>query len=90
MEPGGTSYPVFGGFPSRVAGKTGTAEQTDEEDQSWYVALAPCDDPEVVVVGDDRAGRLRRRRRGARGPRRSSDDCSGVRTSAVEESAETR
>ncbi|MGI8461682.1 MAG: penicillin-binding protein 2, partial [Solirubrobacterales bacterium] len=45
MEPGGTSYPVFGGFPVDVAGKTGTAERPPNGDQSWYVALAPADDP---------------------------------------------
>jgi penicillin-binding protein 2 len=48
--PGGTSYEVFGGFPVPVAGKTGTAERFGYEDQSWYVALAPADDPEVVVA----------------------------------------
>ncbi len=51
MEPGGTSYPVFGGFPVDIAGKTGTAERSlYEEDQSWYVALAPYPDPKVVVA----------------------------------------
>ncbi len=51
MEPGGTSYGVFGGFPVDIAGKTGTAERgTFVEDQSWYAALAPYPDPEVVVV----------------------------------------
>jgi penicillin-binding protein 2 len=50
MEPGGTSYEVFGGFPVQVAGKTGTAERFGYEDQSWYVALAPANDPEVVVA----------------------------------------
>jgi len=53
MEPGGTSYGVFGGFPVPVAGKTGTAETFHEGvpyDQSWYVALAPADDPEIVVA----------------------------------------
>jgi penicillin-binding protein 2 len=50
MEPGGTSYPVFGGFPVEVAGKTGTAERPPYGDQSWYVALAPAKDPEVVVA----------------------------------------
>jgi penicillin-binding protein 2 len=51
MEPSGTSYPVFGepGFPVDVAGKTGTAETT-QGDQSWYVALAPAQDPKVVVA----------------------------------------
>ncbi len=50
MEPGGTSEPVFGGFPIEIAGKTGTAEKTDQEDQAWYAALAPADDPKFVVV----------------------------------------
>jgi penicillin-binding protein 2 len=57
MEPSGTSYQVFGGFPVEIAGKTGTAERgqtvngvTTVEDQSWYAALAPYPDPEVVIV----------------------------------------
>jgi penicillin-binding protein 2 len=49
-QPGGTSYDVFGGFPIEVAGKTGTAERPPMADQSWYVALAPYPDPEVVVA----------------------------------------
>ena len=56
MEEGGTSYPVFGNFKVPVAGKTGTAERGVTEsglpipDQAWYVALAPADDPEIVVA----------------------------------------
>jgi penicillin-binding protein 2 len=51
MEPGGTSYSVFGGFPIRVAGKTGTAERGEgDADQSWYAAVAPRDDPRIAVV----------------------------------------
>jgi penicillin-binding protein 2 len=51
MEEGGTSYPVFGNFPFPVAGKTGTAERgTTIPDQSWYVAVAPADNPEIVVA----------------------------------------
>lgn len=55
MEPEGTSYGVFGGpgFPIDVAGKTGTAETLVDGvpfDQSWYIALAPADDPKVVVA----------------------------------------
>ncbi len=49
-EPGGTSAQIFGGFPIEIAGKTGTAEKTDQADQSWYAALAPADDPKYVVV----------------------------------------
>lgn len=56
MEDGGTSYPVFGNFPFPIAGKTGTAERGTTKsglplpDQAWYVALAPADDPEIVVA----------------------------------------
>jgi penicillin-binding protein 2 len=50
MEPGGTSYPVFGGFPIDVAGKTGTAETTSGSDQSWYVVLAPYPNPQIVCA----------------------------------------
>jgi penicillin-binding protein 2 len=51
MEPGGTSYPVFGGFPFAIAGKTGTAERGEGvEDQSWYGAIAPSGNPRIVVV----------------------------------------
>jgi penicillin-binding protein 2 len=57
MEEGGTSYPVFGNFPFPVAGKTGTAERGLSPDQSWYVAVAPADNPEIVVaVTIERAG----------------------------------
>ncbi len=49
-EPGGTSTSVFKGFKVPVAGKTGTAERPGQGDQSWYVALAPYPDPEIVVA----------------------------------------
>jgi penicillin-binding protein 2 len=54
--PGGTSTPVFEGFPIPVAGKTGTAEHLGRPDQSWYVALAPYPDPKYVVAITDEAG----------------------------------
>ncbi len=51
MEPGGTSDPVFGGFPIGIAGKTGTAERgAGVPYQSWYGAIAPYDEPRIVVV----------------------------------------
>jgi penicillin-binding protein 2 len=50
MEPGGTSYPVFGHFPFAIAGKTGTAERPNQPDQSWYIALAPARNPQIVVA----------------------------------------
>ena len=49
-SPGGTSYPVFRGFPIQVAGKTGTAQRAGQGDQSWYVALAPYPHPRYVVA----------------------------------------
>jgi penicillin-binding protein 2 len=50
QSPGGTSYSVFGGFPVPVAGKTGTAQRTGQQDQSWYSVLAPYPNPRVVVT----------------------------------------
>jgi penicillin-binding protein 2 len=49
-DPGGTSTPVFEGFPITVAGKTGTAERGAQGDQSWYAAVAPYGDPRIVVA----------------------------------------
>jgi penicillin-binding protein 2 len=50
MEPGGTSYPVFGNFKFPVAGKTGTAQRPNQPDQSWYIVLAPAKNPQIVVA----------------------------------------
>jgi len=51
-NPSGTSFPVFGGFPIKVAGKTGTAETCGVScpDHSWYASWAPSDHPKLVVV----------------------------------------
>ncbi|MGZ4332838.1 MAG: peptidoglycan D,D-transpeptidase FtsI family protein [Gaiellaceae bacterium] len=45
---GGTSQPVFAGFPIKVTGKTGTAEP--DPVSSWYASWAPYDHPKLVVV----------------------------------------
>jgi penicillin-binding protein 2 len=50
QSPAGTSYPVFGNYPIGVAGKTGTAQRNGQQDQSWYVVLAPYPNPKVVVA----------------------------------------
>ncbi|MEX2329122.1 MAG: penicillin-binding protein 2 [Nitriliruptoraceae bacterium] len=53
MEPGGTARGAFAGFPLDqipVAGKTGTAEQKPKVPYAWFVAYAPADDPQYVVV----------------------------------------
>ena len=56
MEQGGTSFGVFGGFPIDIAGKTGTVERDGQSDQSWYVALAPYVNPQVVVAATVEGG----------------------------------
>jgi penicillin-binding protein 2 len=48
--PGGTSQPVFAGFPIKVAGKTGTAEP--DPVSSWYASWAPYNSPKLVVVAN--------------------------------------
>jgi penicillin-binding protein 2 len=49
-SPGGTSQPVFAGFPVKVAGKTGTAEP--DPVSSWYASWAPYNSPKLVVVAN--------------------------------------
>ena len=49
-NPSGTSFPVFAGFPIKIAGKTGTAEAPPRDDHSWYASWAPYDHPKLVVV----------------------------------------
>jgi penicillin-binding protein 2 len=54
---GGTSADVFKGFPIKVCGKTGTAEKgAGRPDQSWYVVMAPCPNPQYVVAVTDEQG----------------------------------
>jgi penicillin-binding protein 2 len=49
-DPSGTSFPVFSGFPLKVAGKTGTAEP--DPVSSWYASWAPYNSPKLVVVAN--------------------------------------
>jgi len=48
--PGGTATPVFGEFPIEIAGKTGTAERYGQQNQSWFISLAPYPNPNIVTV----------------------------------------
>lgn len=48
--PGGTAAHVFQGFPVSIAGKTGTAENSQGDDHGWFVAYAPFENPQVVVA----------------------------------------
>lgn len=47
---GGTAGDLFKNFPIAVAGKTGTAENSQGRDHGWFVAYAPYDKPRIVVV----------------------------------------
>lgn len=53
-EDGGTAYKYFLNYEytDQLGAKTGTAQvgKIDLENHSWFVALAPYDDPEIVVV----------------------------------------
>ncbi|MBR1442292.1 MAG: penicillin-binding protein 2 [Firmicutes bacterium] len=37
-------------WDTKIAGKTGTAENSSGDDHSWFVAFAPVDSPKVAVV----------------------------------------
>lgn len=55
VDEGGTAQSAFENFKygkDIVAGKTGTAQKSkiDVENNSWFVAFAPIDAPEIVVV----------------------------------------
>jgi penicillin-binding protein 2 len=51
QAPGGTSDDVFGNFPRRVYGKTGTAQHAvGTDDQAWYVAYAPDPTKPIVIA----------------------------------------
>jgi penicillin-binding protein 2 len=49
-NPSGTSFPVFGGFPIKVAGKTGTAETCacNRVYDAWFIFFAPADKPTIA------------------------------------------
>jgi penicillin-binding protein 2 len=55
-EPGGTGRAVFGNYPIRTGGKTGTSQPGDGEianhrdNYGWYASFAPFDKPEIVVI----------------------------------------
>ena len=58
-QPGGTSADVFGTFPEQVYGKTGTAQQNGQADQSWYACFVPdwaTHRPILVVVTVEQGG----------------------------------
>ncbi|MBR5913349.1 MAG: penicillin-binding protein 2 [Selenomonadaceae bacterium] len=46
----GTAARNFEGFPYEIAGKTGTAENSQGTDHGWFVGYAPFDNPTVSVA----------------------------------------
>jgi penicillin-binding protein 2 len=59
-QPGGTSFDVWNGWDQAqhpVYGKTGTAQHTNQEDQSWYMCyVADPKRPIVIAVTVERGG----------------------------------
>ena len=45
----GTGSTVFGNYPIKIGGKTGTSQTDSGADHSVFVAYAPFDNPEIVV-----------------------------------------
>ena len=46
----GTAAGAFAGFPIDIAGKTGTAENSQGRDHGWFVAYGPYVNPNIVVA----------------------------------------
>ncbi len=46
----GTAASSFRGFTVDIAGKTGTAENSQGRDHGWFVAYGPFDNPNIVVA----------------------------------------
>lgn len=47
----GTLRSVFAGFPFKVAGKSGTAEESQSRaSHTWFVCFAPYDDPQIAIT----------------------------------------
>jgi penicillin-binding protein 2 len=46
----GTALQAFKGFPVKVAGKTGTAENQAEDPHAWFAGYAPADKPPQIAI----------------------------------------
>src|SRR5207244_956600 len=49
-DPNGTVYFKFLGFPTAVAGKSGTAETPTGNPDAWFIGFAPYDGPKLAIA----------------------------------------
>ncbi|HVR89105.1 MAG TPA: penicillin-binding transpeptidase domain-containing protein [Candidatus Limnocylindria bacterium] len=49
-DPNGTVYFKFLGFPTAVAGKSGTAETSSGNPDAWFIGFAPYDGPKLAIA----------------------------------------
>ena len=49
-DPNGTVYFKFLGFPTPVAGKSGTAETPSGNPDAWFIGFAPYDGPKLAIA----------------------------------------
>ena len=49
-DPNGTVYFKFLGFPTAVAGKSGTAETPSGNPDAWFIGFAPYDAPRIAIA----------------------------------------
>lgn len=47
---GGTAGSFFSGFPMEIAGKTGTAQVTNQPSITWFVSYGPYKDPQIAIA----------------------------------------
>ena len=49
-DPNGTVYFKFLGFPTAVAGKSGTAETSSGNPDAWFIGFGPYDGPKIAIA----------------------------------------
>ena len=49
-DPNGTVYYKFLGFPTAVAGKSGTAETPSGNPDAWFIGFGPFDGPKIAIA----------------------------------------